>query len=409
MSDGYLLERSDDLPGVVQPVVNKQPLTGSARVHLNGNVARRRVASTPFVYWDIELKGFGLATRPSGVRTWFVSFRRRGKILRKKLGRADKISAEAARKLARAELALVALDGLPVAPKVVPDAAMSVRDFMQVFQDEYCRHWKPSTITGCRQNFREIDKTFGDMELRAVRKQDVLRWRASYVTRQGMFNRSIPVFSGLMKYAEQKGLRPKGSNPCRGTPRFKRELLDRFLSVGEYRRLARALAEAEPQWPAAVRAIRLLIYTGARCGEITSMRWEWVQPPRLMLPDSKTGPKVILLNAQARALLDGIERKNRSGLVFPAPRDETRPINLSVFWGHIRRRAALPDVRLHDLRHSYASIAIADGISLMHIGALLGHALPETTARYAHLADDVVADAAARVSGSIARCLGVAA
>ncbi|KUR75372.1 hypothetical protein AQZ50_15685 [Novosphingobium sp. Fuku2-ISO-50] len=330
-------------------------------------------------------------------------------MLRKKLGRADKISAEAARKLARAELAIVALDGLPVAPKVVPAAAMLVRDFMQVFQDEYCRHWKPSTITGCRQNFREIDKTFGDMELRAVRKQDVLRWRDSYVTRQGMFNRSIPVLSGLMKYAEQKGLRPKGSNPCRGTPRFKRELPDRFLTAGEYRRLARALAEAEPEWPAAVQAIRLLIYTGARCGEITSMRWEWVQPPRLMLPDSKTGPKVLLLNTQARALLDGIEPDNRSGLVFPAPRDETRPINLSVFWGQIRRRAALPDVRLHDLRHSFASIAIADGISLMHIGGLLGHALPETTARYAHLADDVVAEAAARVSGSIARCLGVAA
>jgi integrase len=409
MLDGYLLEQSGDIPGGVKPVVNKQSLAPSARVYLNGNIARRRVASNPFVYWDTELKGFGLATRPSGVRTWFVSFRRRGKILRKKLGRADKISAEAARKLARAELAIAALDGLPVAPNVVPDAAMLVRDFMQVFQDEYCRHWKPSTITGCRHNFREINKAFGDMELRAVRKQDVLRWRDSFVSRQGMFNRSIPVLSGLMKYAEQKGLRPKGSNPCRGTPRFKRELPDRFLTVAEFRRLARALAEAEPEWPEAVCAIRLLIYTGARCGEITSLRWEWVQPPRLMLPDSKTGPKVVLLNAQARAVLESMATDKCSGLVFSAPRDEARPINLSVFWGHIRRRAALPDVRLHDLRHSFASIAIADGISLMHIGGLLGHALPETTARYAHLADDVVADAAARVSGSIARCLGVAA
>jgi integrase len=247
------------------------------------------------------------------------------------------------------------------------------------------------------------------MELRAVRKQDVMLWRDSYVTRQGMFNRSIPVFSGLMKYAEQKGLRPKGSNPCRGTPRFKRELPDRFLSAGEYRRLARVLAEAEPEWPAAVRAIRLLIYTGARCGEITSLRWEWVQPPRLMLPDSKTGPKIILLNAQARAVLDGIETDKTSGLVFSAPRNKFMPLNLTAFWVRLRRRAALPDVRLHDLRHSFASIAITDGISLMHIGGLLGHVLPETTARYAHLAEDVVADAAARVSGSIAKCLGMAA
>ena len=286
---------------------------------------------------------------------------------------------------------------------------MLVREFMQIFQDEYCRHWKPSTITGCRHNFREIEKAFGHMELRAVRKQDVMLWRDSYVTRQGMFNRSIPVFSGLMKYAEQKGLRPKGSNPCRGTPRFKRELPDRFLSAGEYRRLARVLAEAEPDWPAAVRAIRLLIYTGARCGEITSLRWEWVQPPRFMLPDSKTGPKIVLLNAQARAVLDGIETEERSGLVFSAPRNKSMPINLTAFWVRLRRRAALPDVRIHDLRHSFASIAITDGISLMHIGGLLGHVLPETTARYAHLAEDVVADAAARVSGSIAKCLGMAA
>jgi len=210
MLNGYLLEHKGGFSGHVESVGARQGHSTSARVFLDGNIARRRVASMPFVYWDTELKGFGLATRPSGVRTWFVSFRRRGKTLRKKLGRTDKLTSVTARKLARAELAMAALDGLPVAPKVAPDAAMLVREFMQIFQDEYCRHWKPSTITGCRHNFREIEKAFGHMELRAVRKQDVMLWRDSYVTRQGMFNRSIPVFSGLMKYAEQKGLRPKG-------------------------------------------------------------------------------------------------------------------------------------------------------------------------------------------------------
>lgn len=407
VSHGYLLDQKGQSLAVESD--KKEASVVSTRVFLDGNIARRRVASIPFVYWDTELNGFGLATRPSGVRTWFVTFRRRGKTRRKKLGRTDTLSAQEARKLARAELAIAALDGLPVPPKPDPDAAMLVREFVQIFQDEYCRHWKPSTIASCRSTFRDIDKLFGHMELRAVRKQDVILWRDSCVTRPGMFNRSIPVLSGLMKYAEQKGLRPRGSNPCRGTARYKRELPDRFLTAAEYRRLARALAEAEPDWPEAVRAIRLLIYTGARSGEITSLRWEWVQPPRLMLPDSKTGPKIILLNAQARAILEEMVTEERSGLVFPASRNTAMPINLSLFWGRLRRLAALPDVRLHDLRHSFASIAITDGISLMHIGALLGHALPETTARYAHLAEDVVADAAARVSGSIARCLGIAA
>ena len=100
--------------------------------------------------------------------------------------------------------------------------------------------------------------------------------------------------------------------------------------------------------------------------------------------------------------------KAETGLVFPSVRGD-KPIGLSATWCRIRQHAALPDVRLHDLRHSFASIAITDGISLMVIGKLLGHALAETTERYAHLADEAIADAAKRVSGSLAKCLGIAA
>jgi integrase len=157
-----------------------------------------------------------------------------------------------------------------------------------------------------------------------------------------------------------------------------------------------------------VQAIRLLIYTGARHGEVVGLRWEWVQRPRLMLPDSKTGAKIVYLNRQARAVLDAMPTKAEIGLVFPSLRGD-KPIALSIPWLAIRQHAALPDVRLHDLRHSFASIAIADGISLVVIGKLLGHALAETTERYAHLADEAIADAAKRVSGSLAKCLGIAA
>ena len=152
----------------------------------------------------------------------------------------------------------------------------------------------------------------------------------------------------------------------------------------------------------------LIIYTGARRGEIETLRWEWIQPPRLMLPDSKTGPKIIYLNTQALAVIDAIPDRCEAGLVFPAQRSGAG-INLNAAWAAIRSHAALPDVRLHDLRHSFASIAIADGISLVVIGKLLGHALAETTERYAHLADEAISDAARRVSGSLARCLGLAA
>ena len=157
-----------------------------------------------------------------------------------------------------------------------------------------------------------------------------------------------------------------------------------------------------------MQAIRLLIYTGAVRGEIEGLRWEWIQPPRIMLPDSKTGAKIIYLNSQAKAVIEAMPDRAEIGLVFPSPRAD-RGIDLTIAWNAIRRHAALPDVRLHDLRHSLASVAIVDGMSLVVIGKLLGHALAETTERYAHLADEAIADAAKRVSGSLARCLGLAA
>ena len=154
-----------------------------------------------------------------------------------------------------------------------------------------------------------------------------------------------------------------------------------------------------------------MVYTGARKGEIENLRWEWIQPPRILLPDSKTGAKFIYCNRQALAVIDAIAKlhggaKTR-GLVFPYHPDVEIPLCLDPYWPRIRAYAALPDVRLHDLRHSFASIAIQDNISLMMIGKLLGHALPETTARYAHLADEIVMDAASRVCTSIASALGV--
>jgi len=259
-----------------------------------------------------------------------------------------------------------------------------------------------------RSIFKELVAAFGRQRVDAIRKTDVLRWRDSWAARPGAFNRTIPILSVMMGYAEQLGLRPRGSNPCKGTPRYKRKLVERFLSAREFHRLAASLRAFEESDPLAVHAIRLLIYTGARHVEIVGLRWEWVQPPRLMLPDSKTGAKIIYLNRQAFAVLDGLPTKAEAGFVFPSTQGD-KPIGLSVPWQAIRRHAALPDVRLHDLRHSFASVAIADGISLVVIGKLLGHALAETTERYAHLADEAIADAAKRVSGSLASCLGIAA
>ncbi len=370
---------------------------------LDGNIARRSLPSG--IIWDDTLPGFGLRIRPTGHKAWIVKYRERRQQRFVTLGPSATLEAPAARARARALLERAALDGLLTRRQV--KVAPSFREYVDEFWRDYAHHWKPATA---RSNAgairRELTPVFGDLTLDAIARADVLRWRADLAERQGVFNRALPVLAVMLVYAEQLGYRRKGSNPCKGTPRYKRELPDRFLSPREYQRLGRVLADAEGEMPLAVAAIRLLMFTGARSNEIASLRWTYVQPPRLMLPDSKTGAKVIYLNGPAMALLDALPR-GADERVFPSPTG-CRELPLWEPWDKLRRRAALPDVRLHDLRHSFASVAIADGIPLTMIGKLLGHALPETTARYAHLADTVIADAAERVCGGIADALGFA-
>ena len=149
----------------------------------------------------------------------------------------------------------------------------------------------------------------------------------------------------------------------------------------------------------------MLLFIGARRGEIETLEWRWIKPDRLALPDSMTGTKIVYLNAPARAVLAGVTSQLGMPLVFPDR--QMRTLRVDNFWARFRRKCALPGVRLHDLRHNFASTAIMHGIPLATIGRLLGRARPGSTARYAHLADDTIADAAQRVSGSLAASLGL--
>lgn len=348
--------------------------------------------------------------RPTGYKCWIVTFRERGIKRTVTLGSVAKLDAKRARGEARKRLVANRLDGLPQPPKAKSRKGPPLfRDYVDAFWSDYARHWKPSTQ---KRNWwlirKELVPTFGDIPLDAFTRADIVRWRDGLNQRPCTFNRALPVLAVMLAYAEQQGHRRQGSNPCKGMPRFKTKVHERYLTAPEYRRLARTLDEAEAEQSQIVAAIRMLIYTGARQGEIATLRWEYVQPPRLALPDSKTGPKTIYLNAPAMAVLDSLPAK-ASGYVFAAPDRPEQTPKLDAHWRRLRQLAALPDVRMHDLRHSFASVAIMDGVSLSLIGKLLGHALPETTARYAHLADEAVMDAAERVCSSLASALGLAA
>jgi integrase len=223
---------------------------------------------------------------------------------------------------------------------------------------------------------------------------------------QAKFNRALPVLAAMLKYAEALGYLRKGSNPCRGTPRFKRKAMERFLSPPEYRRLGLALTKPKKPIPRRSRP-SACCFTPARgrrksaaCNGIGCRR-------RVLLPDSKTGPKTIWLCSQAVQILESLPRREGCPFVFQPEGRCTAQAGRLVVQIPPPLRAA--DLRIHDLRHSYASIAIRHNMPLATIGKLLGHELPETTAKYAHLADETIADAAARVSGGLASAIGLGA
>ena len=373
-------------------------------IRLDGHVARRRAGPVEQTFWDAELIGFGLRVQPSGHKSWIVKYVERGRQKKSTLGPVTKLSAAAARGRARAILADIATDGLPRPVSQAP--APLFGDYVETFWSDYARHWKPATQATNRGIIdRHLRPLFGAMTLDRIRRTDVLRWRDEMSDRPFVFNRALPVLASMLNYAEQLGHRPRGSSPCRRIPRYPAILKERYLSKAEYRRLGSVLASAESETPDVVAVIRLLLLTGSRVSEILTLRWEQVQPPRLHLPDSKTGPKFVYLGTEASAVLAGVPRQPNCPWVFGAGRGQGPLSSISSQWRRIRRDAAIPDVRLHDLRHSFASVAINNGVSLVLIGRLLGHALPETTARYAHLEDSSIAEAAARVNQSLSQAL----
>jgi integrase len=195
-------------------------------------------------------------------------------------------------------------------------------------------------------------------------------------------------------------------NPARGVKRFPDRKSERFLSPAELAKLGAALASMESEGvnSTAIAVIRLLAFTGARKSEITNLRWGEVDFERLCLRlgDSKSGQKVIPLGAPAVQILNSLERSGDTSFVFPAFSGQGLFQGVDKVWRRARFRAGFPELRLHDLRHSYASMGLASGNALPVIGALLGHSDVKTTARYAHLADDPVKAAADRISDSIA-------
>ena len=267
----------------------------------------------------------------------------------------------------------------------------------------YERLWKPGTVAVSRSYLNnQILPSFRGRAIADITPADVQRWFASLYTTPAAADRSLPILSTILRYAEIHGHRPEGSNPCRGIRRYRRRGRERFLTLDEYRRLGAALVAREVAAPRPAAAVRLLLLTGCRQGQIRTLHWQDYRASHLFLRDGKTGPRTVWLSSPARFVLDHLPRTDR--WIFPASNDRgpMTTETLYGFWRRLRAAADLPGLRLHDLRHSYASFALRRGETVLSIGRLLGHRDPATTLKYIHFADATAREAVETVGTALA-------
>ena len=362
-----------------------------------------KAGGTDTVYWDGELTGFGLRVRRSGRKSYVVQTRIAGKLCWFTIGPHGPLNPDQAR--ARAlEILACAKKGIdPRDADARREAEPSMADLGRRFLEEYVPvHCKPSTREEYSRSVRLfVDPVIGELRVPEVQRKDIAALHHGLRDKPYQANRTLGVLSKMFSLAEVWGWRPDGSNPCRHVKRYKEHKRERFLSPEETERLGQVLRDVEEEMPSAVAAFRLLLLTGCRMSEIRDLRWEYVKDDCIELPDAKTGGRVVPLGPEARAVLSAIPRDEDNPWVIAGRLPGSHLTDLQRPWRRIRKQAGLEDVRIHDLRHSFASRALALGESLTMIGKLLGHTQVQTTARYAHLARDSIQTAAARITESI--------
>ena len=383
----------------------------------NRTVEALAVEDRDGVFWDSELLGFGVRVYPSGAKVYVVQTRREGRSMRVTVGRHGVISAPQARRRAALMIARLKAGEDPLPPRAAPaaDTSVTVAELADRFVREYvavrCKPWTAMTYRGALE--RWILPALGRLTVGAVNHGHVaaLHYRLRDIPYRA--NQVVAILNRMFSLAEVWGLRRPGDHPCRAIRKYREHHRERFLSEEEFRRLGQVLDEVEAETgegrgrrlgASVAAALRLLMLTGCRRNEILTLRWEEVDldAAELRLRDSKTGPRVVPLSAAAVSVLAALPRVPGNPWVIPGAKPGGHLSNLNDHWLRVRARAGLDGVRIHDLRHSFASRALALGESLPTIGRLLGHGQVATTARYAHLARDAVKASASRVADSIA-------
>lgn len=372
-----------------------------------------------FVVWDQDVRGFGLRVYPSGRRSFVFRYEIAGRQRWMTLGDYGVLTVQQARN--KAEKARVqAREQKDPAEEIRKrrQSVATVGDLAEEFMKtpsadkragkqrraRKAKARKPSTVQHYRRLLdKHILPTFGKRRPAEITPEMVNVWVDKMADTPYAANRALWLLSKLMRIAEARGLRR--GNPCNGedVDRYEEHKRQRYLSADELVRLAEALVKLEGTGVTkhAAAAIRLLVFTGARLREVLTLRWEHIDLKRAVafIPESKTGPKEIILAAPALEVIAGLPRN--SEWVIEGPKPGTPLKWMQRPWDRVRKAAEIEDVRLHDLRHTLASWAVSEGSPLLIVGALLGHKQARSTERYAHVRNDPVREAAERVGAAI--------
>ena len=355
-----------------------------------------------YFFRDGQIPGFAVRVSKSGLKTYCLQYRADGRTRRLKLGTHGAITPNEARKLATESWAEIARGKDPSGAKQIRRRAPTVSDLCERFLVDYVpHHCKPSTAKEyrrCCDIF--IRPALGTMKVDTVLRPDVALLHNKLRDKPYQANRVLGVISKMFNMAEIWGLRPDNPNPTRHVKKYKETKRERYLDLDEIERLLRVLdecVEAGTESIFVASAFKLLLLTGCRLSEIQKAKWAWVRGGSLLLPDAKNGARTVVLSEKAQAILRSLPRYPDNPYIIIGAIEGQHVTDLQKPWRRIRKSAGLEDVRIHDLRHTYASLAAAVGCSLPVIGKLLGHTQAQTTLRYAHLSDAVTRNAANEV------------
>ncbi|NHN89454.1 site-specific integrase [Acetobacter conturbans] len=366
-------------------------------------------AAKDYFLWDDNIPAFAVRVWPSGRKVYVIHYRSGGRMRRYTIGQhGSPWTADLAREEAIKVLARVHSGENPADKRADERKAITAKDFAMRFLDEYvCVHLKPTTQAEYRRSVELfIVPKFGAWRMADISRADIAEFHGDFRNIPYQANRTLGVLSKMFSLADLWGIRQDGINPCRGVRRYKEEKRERFLTGEEYARLGNSLDNATDM-PEAAFAIRLLTLTGCRLREIQTLQWAHVflDQAELRLPDSKTGAKIVQIGHAAVEILKSIPRLDDNPYVITGYKQGSYLTDLQRPWRRIRKTAGLGSVRIHDLRHSFASDALEMGADLTMIGRMLGHSDIKTTARYAHLKRENVKLSTDKVSERISSAL----